>query len=181
MFQSSSCPVHKLFLVFSTMRSTSWSHMHRRTSGAKRYEERERERSGAGWNGCSDSSTHSKNRGYHVLDSASCPRMPRSELTGPRFRVHGVAWNGRKRGGRRERLQREAEEEEEGDGGRCSTCVQVASFRFAVKVLSFVPRFESCRRSRRQELVCKPATLTYLASTVHLYSPYCQHVEFRRN
>lgn len=47
MFQSSSCPVHKLFLVFSTMRSTSWSHMHRRTSGAKRYEEREREREAA--------------------------------------------------------------------------------------------------------------------------------------
>lgn len=76
-----------------------------------------------------------------------------------------------------EKLQREVEEED----GRCSTCVQVASFRLAVKVLSFVPRFESCRRSRRQELVCKPATLTYLASTVHLYSPYCQHVEFRRN
>ena len=67
-----------------------------------------------------------------------------------RFRVHGVAWNGRRKrgGGTEERLQGEVEE---GDG-RCSTCVQVASFRLAVKVLSFVPRFESCRRSRRQEL-----------------------------
>lgn len=58
MFQSSSCPVHKLFLVLSTMRSTSWSHMHRRTKEVREKKEREREgeRNGAGLNGCSDSS-----------------------------------------------------------------------------------------------------------------------------
>lgn len=155
MFQSSSCPVHKLFLVFSTMRSTSWSHMHRRTSGAKRYEERKRERekrrrSERVQRLFQDSFQEARISRLGLAESASCPRMPRSELTGPRFRVHGVAWNGRKKrgGGTEERLQGEVEE---GDG-RCSTCVQVASFRLAVKVLSFVPRFESCRRSRRQEL-----------------------------
>lgn len=43
--------------------------------GTKR--ERERERSGAGRNGCSDSSkTHSKKRGYRVLDSQSPRPVP---------------------------------------------------------------------------------------------------------
>ena len=169
MFQSSSCPVHKLFLVFSTMRSTSWSHMHRRTSGAKRYEERERERE--------------REAAPVGTGAATLPRLiPRSEdiaswtrrvrVLSPyatiganwtRFRVHGVAWNGRKKrgGGTEERLQGEVEE---GDG-RCSTCVQVASFRLAVKVLSFVPRFESCRRSRRQELAVQASPISHLPST----------------
>lgn len=99
--------------------------------GTKR--ERERERSGAGRNGCSDSSkTHSKNRGYRVLDSQSRRVLSPYATIGAnwtRFRVHGVAWNGRKRGGtrRKERLQRE----EDGRGWPvqhvCPSCL--VSFR----------------------------------------------------
>ena len=157
-------------------------------------------------------------REYHVLNSqspSSCP-VCHDRPSWTRFRVHGVA-NGprmererereREREGRSNQVKRKDEcrmelrprgggtrttrEKTEGDGRLCcTTCVQVASFRFA-----------SLRESSQGALVCSSfrvvssfassgarvqagqatATLSYLASTVHLYSPYCQHVEFRRN
>lgn len=59
MFQSSSCPVHKLFLVFCTMRSTSSAHTRASPPEYVRTYESSRLRYGGG---CSNSSAHSENR-----------------------------------------------------------------------------------------------------------------------
>ena len=135
-------------------------------------------------------------REYHVLDSqspSSCPvchdRPSWTRDSGPTGWRMDPEWRERKRAVElkertnagwncdREAAVHEPRERRRQKGmaavaPRVSKLPRFVSPRFgrAVKVLSFVPRFESCRRSRRQELVCKPASHSH-ALLSRIYRP----------
>lgn len=80
-------------------------------------------------------------------------------------------------------------EQEEREEPRCSRLFlvssRVVSFAILVPLLCFTSPHalrRACVCERDRERPCERTTGSlYLSSPVHLYSPYCQHVEFRGN